>query len=826
MIAHVNGGFLVDASTGPPGAWRLLFPALAGWGACALLIHQPGASRWCVVAALAGGFLLAMRTLRSRHRVHRRGVSKLGTVTLMFCSIIILVSVRVDMSDSARMHPEFVAASKQERTMEFQAEVVGFPKTHSAPFGGESFGLQAAADLHGVTVPVKLWIEGIPDATIGPGTRVSVRGQPNQAKVGSTSAWNITVRDLQMLEPASGWNATASRLRAGLLAAATPVAHAALVPGFAVGDTSLVDDSLSADMLETGLTHLTAVSGANCALVVSAGIWLASHMGLGRRSRVPIAGLFLLGFVGIVGPDSSVQRAAIMAAVVLISQFAGKRSQALSALGVAVLVLLIRDPWEAVQAGFALSVTATLGILLFSRHITRGLRRTCRVPGWLATPFSLTLAAQLTCGPLLLLLQPGLSLVSVFTNVLAAPAAPLGTAIGLCATMVLPLAEGAGACLVSLAAVPARWIELLASTGAQVSFGRWHWSGGWFGAISLALVELLGGVFVALVTRQLSRGAWEQGKLRLPWGAGERLPARAKRLASLLAVTGAGIAVTMTGIAPVVSRFGVPRDWAIVSCDVGQGDATLLRDPRHPEFVMLVDTGDDEALLRECLRRFGVARVDQLVLTHDDQDHVGALDAVAGMTETVIIAPANAKDGEDRALVRSLLAQDLTPVVLRQGRTGGGVAPGEPGLRWEVLAPANGTIPKDTNAASIVMSVDILGRHILMLADTGKDEQKAMLAGGVKISSDVVKVAHHGSKDQHLPLYEQLGAGTAFVSVGAKNRYGHPNSDLLSALDGMGMQTWRTDVAGTVAFVLDEYEVRGFQVKSQGVSNKHSPGPR
>ncbi|MBC9954661.1 ComEC/Rec2 family competence protein [Leucobacter sp. cx-42] len=784
----------------------------------ALLIHRPEASRWCIAVAFVAGIVTLVGTLRSRHRDGNRSAPTVRSALLVLLTVVILLAARVEMSDTARMHVEFVAAAKQERAIEFQADVVGFPRATAAPAGGASFGMQAMADMHGAAVPVNLWLDGAPDVTFGPGTRVAVRGRPKPAMLGATSAWHITVRSLQVVAPAGGWNATASRLRASLLAAASPVASASLVPGFAVGDTSLVNEDLSADMLETGLTHLTAVSGANCALVVSAGIWLASRLGLGRRARLPIAGLFLLGFVGIVGPDSSVQRAAVMAAVVLISQFAGKRSQALSALGAAVLILLIRDPWEAVQAGFALSVTATLGILLFSRQFTSGLKRRCRVPGWLATPFALTLAAQLTCGPLLLLLQSGVSIVSVFANVLAAPAAPLGTALGLGATIVLPVAEQAGTCLVYLAAIPARWIEIIAAIGSELPFGRWHWSGGWFGAGALALVEAIGVMLVAVITRQLSRGTWETGKRRLPWGEVQRLPVAAKRISVLLGATSAGIALTMIGVAPVASKIGIPQDWAIVSCDVGQGDATLLRDPERPDFVMLVDTGDDEHLLQQCLKRFGVSRIDQLVLTHDDRDHVGALDAVAGITETVIIAPANADDGEDRALVKSLRAHGLTPVIVRQGDTGGAVPGGNSGLWWKALAPAQGVVPKDTNAASIVMSVSIQGQRILMLADTGKDEQKSMLAAGLDVSSDIVKIAHHGSKDQYLTLYEQVGAGAAFVSVGSKNRYGHPNQELLSALQKMGMQTWRTDDLGTVVFVLEVQGLRGFHMKGRGAS--------
>ena len=740
---------------------------------------------------------------------------------LLLCGVLVVLSVRIESGEAVRTHPDLVSAAEHERAIEIAADVTGFPKIAVSHFGGESYGVQADAFVGDATVPMMLWIDGAPDQGIGPGARIQVRGTVEPASATASSAWSMSVRSITEVTPATGWNAAASALRNGVVRSASAIPSATLVPGFAVGDTSLVGDELSAAMLETGLTHLTAVSGANCALVVTAGIWFASWLGFGRKSRILLAGLMLLGFVGIVGPDSSVQRAAVMAGVVLISQFSGKRSQAFSGLGIAVLVLLLRDPWEAVQAGFALSVAATLGILLLAAPISRWLRHACKLPAWLAMPCALAVAAQVTCGPLLLLLQTGLPMVSIVANVLAAPAAPAGTALGLAATLLLPFWEWGGLMVLRLATLPARWVELVAEVGTQVPLGRWHWSGGWFGLITLTLVELLMFALIVLRTGAVSRASWERGTRHTAWRGGSQSygsgSAAGRRVAVWMGAAGAGIALTMTLVAPAASRLGVPQDWALVSCDVGQGDATLLRDPAEPDFVMLIDTGEDEPALQACLDRFGVTHIDQLVLTHDDQDHVGALDVVAGITEQVIIAPANAKDGDDRILVRKILEHGLTPIEVHEGDTGGSTRAGTDALRWRVLAPARGSVPKDTNAASIVMTVELQGSRVLMLADTGKEEQQSMIAAGIGVTSEIVKIAHHGSKDQYLQLYEQSGAGAAFVSAGAKNSYGHPNADLLADLANLGMVIWRTDSQGTVALTLTGDAVRGFHERGDEV---------
>ena len=133
----------------------------------------------------------------------------------------------------------------------------------------------------------------------------------------------------------------AAALRSGLRERSEAVPGAALVPGFAVGDTALVGDDLDRAMTESSLAHLTAVSGANCALVTGAVIWLLGRLGAGRRLRAVAAGCGLALFVVLVGPDPSVQRAAVMAAVLLASGFGGKRATALPSLGLAVIALTL-----------------------------------------------------------------------------------------------------------------------------------------------------------------------------------------------------------------------------------------------------------------------------------------------------------------------------------------------------------------------------------------------------------------------------------------------------------------------------------------------------
>lgn len=796
----------------PPGAWRLLAPALLGWGLTAWAVTLPGTGAW--IAATAGllgigGGLCALGSGRMRRWA--------GTA-LLWCAVLLLLGVRIAGGESARADPELDSAAQRSSTTEFAAVLTGFPQTRLSDLGERHWVRAETAGERG-GVPLVLWLNERPDEGFAPGAHVELRGTPQRLEPGDSAAYGVSVREIRAagLQPwAAELGRVAASLRHGLTESAASVPGAELVPGFAVGDTSLVPEALSRAMRESSLAHLTAVSGANCALVTGAAVWVLARLGVGRRWRAVAAGTALLGFVGLVGPDASVQRAAVMAAVLLVSGFGGKRAVSLPALGLAVLALLLVDPWQALQAGFALSVAATAGILLIAAPLGDWLHRRARLPRVLALPVAVAVAAQFACGPLLLLLQPGIPAVGVLANVVAAPVVPIGTGLGLLAALAAPLHPGTAHLIVQTAGLPARWVAATAELTAELPFARWHWPEGWPGLLLLA-----GCQFALLLAWALHRGVLgvpggRRSLPRTPWSPGSETPRVIRTIRAALVCAALGVVVGTVVATPLATRLTGPAGWSVLACDVGQGDALLLRDPGDSERTMLVDTGDDEARLLACLDRFGVDRVALLVLSHDDRDHVGALAAVLGRVDAALIAPTIVGETErSRSVVRQLSRAGVPYRIGAAGDTSASVdafgsanalASGDGtaeirGLHWEVLAPGAGRSPADTNAASLVMLVRVAGSSVLLLGDTGASEQQRLLSARGAIRAEVLKVAHHGSRDQDPRLYARAGADWGLISVGAGNGYGHPAPDTLAALALAGTQVLRTDRDGAVALV-------------------------
>lgn len=785
----------------PPGQWRILAPALLAWVLAALAVTHPGMGKWLCGLAL----VILLGTLAYCWMRPRLGKQFLAACAVL-CSILIVLGARIDVSEWQRADPSLDSAAATHSSVMVRAVLTGFPESSRQGPVDRSW---VRADVLGErgNIPVLLWLDAQPPSSWAPGTEVILAGRPDRFESGSSAAYGVSVQRVSVAPGERGAVAVAgtvaAQLRTSLHDAAKNVPGAELVPGFAVGDTSLVNEELELQMQNSSLTHLVAVSGANCALITSVVIAIAALCGVRRRFRIVLAAASLGAFVFVVGPDPSVQRAAVMASVMLISNYGGKRAVALPALGIAIVLLLCIDPWQAMQPGFALSVAATGGILLLVPTIDDGLRRRISLPVWVTLPISIALSAQLACGPLILLLQPGIPSVGVLANVLAGPAAPLGTGLGLLAMLLLQIFDPVGTGVLVLASLPARWVASTAAVTSQLPLARWHWPDGWPGAVLLALTQLMciAGWLVWSGRVSLPRG--RRTELRKPWGMSTYRPQSVQLVSAVLVCAGSGIFIGVTLLTPLAIRATTPHDWRYVACDVRQGDATLIRDPDTPEHVMLIDTGDDPELLRDCLGTFGVTRIAVLVLTHDDADHVGALESVLPSIDAAIIAPPNSVDGMERPVYEELTNAGVPVTIGEAGVTGGDL-----GLAWEVLAPAVGALPADTNSASLIIRVDTGDVRVMTLGDSGADEHQDLLSGGAELQADIVKVAHHGSRDQASSLLAAIEADLGTISVGKANGYGHPAKDTLAALETAGTLPLRTDVSGSIAISGDRGSLR------------------
>lgn len=555
-----------------------------------------------------------------------------------------------------------------------------------------------------------------------------------------------------------------------------------LVPALVIGDTSRTPPDLTQAMLDTGMSHLSAVSGSNVTLVLAAAMLLCQGIGVPRRGRPWVALGVLVAFVVLARPEPSVIRAAVMGTVGLLALSTSRRQAGVPALAGAVVALLVWDPWLARSYGFALSSVATLGLLLFAqpwgRVIARGLPRRLR---WFGPVLAVPLAAQAVCAPIVVPLQGSVSIVAVPANLLAAPLVAPTTIVGVGVAVLSVGWTGGASWLAWLAGIPAQGIAWVARSCAEMPFGSVPWGHSAGAAVALAVVTA--GVVV------LAPWAWQRARVR---------PLLAGAVVVLVSV------LTM----PTTPLSWPPPAWVLVACDVGQGDGLVLNNGVRDGIghAVVIDTGSDPEVIDRCLERLGIGVVDLVILSHFHADHVAGLEGVLDDRHVGEIRVSPVKDPEFFAREVDELAT-ATGVPVRELRAGDEVILGSvvAEVWWPARMISAGSVP---NNGSVVLTVRARGLGILLSGDVEREAAAEVVRAARREPErwghiDVYKVAHHGSSNRDDAILDLVDGRIALISVGEDNDYGHPAPSLLQSLARRGFEVHRTDLEGDLAVAVD-----------------------
>lgn len=582
-----------------------------------------------------------------------------------------------------------------------------------------------------------------------------------------------------------------------VIALLLPEPHAALLTGILLG----IDAGIPKEVLEafnaTGTTHILVISGANFAVIAGVLTPLTARIAGARRGAwLAIAGIALYALL--VGAEPAVLRAAVMGALYVMARVLGRQTMALNSLAVATLLLTALNPFTLWDLGFQLSALATLALILFVPGITQRVERLlaplgprrAAVMGLLNEALIVTLAAQLTTTPLIVAVFGRLSLVSLVTNLLILPLQSWVMLSGGLATLAGLL-----------------WLPL----GRVLALGPWlalSWT--------VAMVEWTARFPAASVDIPGFRGPWLPGYYALllggfAWRRGWRPPVmlvdRLRSIRRWAPAPGALAPAVLLALLPWLAwRFGPDGRLHLHVLDIGQGDALLIVTPSGQQIV--VDGGPDSQRL---LARLGPRlppwdhRLELVVLTHPDADHLGGLPEVL---ERYQVARVLHSDTESEtplfaAWQARLSAEGAMVIRAQRGQT----ITIEPGLRLEVLHPGSHLPEEGTNNAAVVLRLRY-GRFCALLTSDIEAPAEQVLVAEELGHCALLKVAHHGSATSSTDAFlAAVRPAVALISVGADNRFGHPNAEVLARLEWAGARVLRTDQRGTIELISDGQRV-------------------
>ena len=242
----------------------------------------------------------------------------------------------------------------------------------------------------------------------------------------------------------------------------------------------------------------------------------------------------------------------------------------------------------------------------------------------------------------------------------------------------------------------------------------------------------------------------------------------------------------------------VTEDLTVHFLDIGQGDCTLLTQGEH---AMLIDAGDNDqgTKVQSYLEYLGISSLDYLVLTHPDADHIGGADVVIYKFDcnTILMPEKKADTRTYDDVIQAMKSKNYTAI---HPEVGDSYAFGE--SSFTILSPARNY--EDSNDCSIVLRLTHGSNTFLFTGDAEEEAENDMLASGMDLSADVLKVGHHGSHTSTSDAFLEAVAPTyAVISCEIGNSYGHPHAETLNKLRTAGIQMFRTDDQGTIIVTSD-----------------------
>lgn len=552
--------------------------------------------------------------------------------------------------------------------------------------------------------------------------------------------------------------------------------HFPMVEALILGRRERLDPVVRDRFTVAGLSHLLAISGSHVAILAAVLMVIGGALRL-PRSRITIGSIALINlYLILIGAPASAVRAGAMISLVFLALLLQRPSAKMPIAAGACLFILALEPLAALDVGMQLSFAGVFGIMAVHRTVMRRVGRVTRGKPWhwLVETILVSAAAFLATAPITAYQFGTIAPVAILSNVPAIPLTGLALVGIVAASLASPFPPLANA-LASGTGVALDLLDRVAAVSAMVPYGSTAVERGQLFAWGIA--SACGIVIFLRVRRSRPPVRWT------------------------VASGAAATALIVWPMIAVVPGAGLELHFL----DVGQGDAVAIRTPKGR--WILVDTGPrsatfdaGERIVVPFLRARGVGRLEALILTHGDADHIGGAAAVIrAMKVSRIVEPGLAL-GRDLylELLESATAEGAEWLPARDGRV-----LHLDGVELQFLWPQQLAVDTliDPNDASAVTLLRYGNFAALLTGDASAAVERTLVRQyGGTLRAHLLKAGHHGSSTSTSAEFLQfVEPELVVISAGRGNRYGHPAPEVLDRLKATGVEIARTDQDGTIS---------------------------
>ncbi|MBB2480069.1 DNA internalization-related competence protein ComEC/Rec2 [Bacillus sp. APMAM] len=542
------------------------------------------------------------------------------------------------------------------------------------------------------------------------------------------------------------------------------------------GDRMDFEDDEYSRYQRLGIVHLLAISGLHVSLIYVGFYYFLIRIGLTRETSSWVIILFLPLYTILCGANPPVIRASIMLIIILLSSHSKLSLTSVDGLSISFLLFLMKDPFIIFNVGFQLSFIVSLSILLSTPNIM------VKYKNSILQLMAISFISQISALPVMIYQFYQISIISIFSNLFYVPLysfviLPM-LIFSFLMLFLLPFAFNLiNKCLLVILYFAEKIAQFLDFKWAVLIIGR---PGIW------VLIFIIMAILYLFYK-------WEKGK---------KVYVAAMPLC---------IFIPFYMAAKCLNPYG-----EVNFIDIGQGDSIMIRLP-YNRGTYLIDTGGTiqfdvpdwtqkkhpfsvgKDILVPFLKGKGISKIDKLILTHSDADHIGAAKELAGNIKVnhIYISPNSWKKPLMYEILKAFQKEN-TPITEVKDGFGWKMKDGS----FRIVSPFN--LHYEGNNDSLVMFAIFGGKSWLFTGDLEQEGEQELIKSH-HFHADVLKVGHHGSKTStSLPFLESIHPKVAIISVGKNNRYGHPNKEVLERLEENNITIFRTDLEGEVIYKFKE----------------------
>lgn len=560
-----------------------------------------------------------------------------------------------------------------------------------------------------------------------------------------------------------------------------PEKTSSLLVGILIGDKSGISEEIIEGFKISNLSHMLAVSGAHTAYIILGLTFILNKSKMSKKWVHLVTILSLILFMFITNFTPSVTRACFMAIIVLGANLLYRKQDFWTSISISLLIILVINPFSINEIGLQLSYLGTIGIILFNKNVETLLNKNKISKG-----LSVTISAQMAIMPIMIYRFNSFSLTFFISNVLASPLLGINIILGLIAIFIS---------LVSFKL--AKIISLVLNLSLEILIGISEFTSKLpFSSILVKtppmLLILLIYCFI-LLFNYLYYIYISKTNLRL----------FQKKIAKLINKKNLNKFISIIIIIIILfnvfshSYLLIPKNLRIYFIDVGQGDSCLIITPRNKKILIDGGEGDNNVLLSYLLDR-RIKTIDYIMISHFDSDHCnGLIEIIQKLNvKNVLISKQAYFCDEYRNIAGIINSKKINVIHVKQGD----VLNIDKEVKLDIFYPAKNLEYDDLNNNSIVAKLRYNKFSVLFTGDIEKSEENILNKyTSRELKSDVIKIAHHGSKTSSSEEFiKVVKPKIALIGVGMNNKFGHPNQEIIERLENVKCKIYRTDEMGEI----------------------------